>query len=153
MKKAISLLLILSLALTIAACGMKEEKKSIDVSALYESYRQYLPEMFRPDESTMLSFLGIRVENCAQYQIAICSEGMRADEVWLIEAKDQASLESLRKLAQTRIEAKLDETKSYVPDQYVVVEKAELLTNGLYLALLISPDVDTLKAEFEAALR
>ena len=78
---------------------------------------------------------------------------MRSDEVWLIEAKDDASLESLRQLAQTRIEAKLDETVSYAPDQYAVVEKAELLTNGRYLALLISPDVDALKAGFEAAFQ
>ena len=76
---------------------------------------------------------------------------MRSDEVWLIEAKDEAALETLRQLAQTRIESKLEETVSYAPDQYVVVEKAQILTNGLYLALLISPDVDALKAGFEAA--
>ena len=49
--------------------------------------------------------------------------------------------------------SKLDETETYVPDQYLIVQKAEVLTNGLYLALLISPDVDTLKAEFEAAFQ
>lgn len=153
MKKAISLLLILSLVLSIAACGGKEEAVSIDVNALYESYSQYMPEMFYPDEDTMLNFLGINAEDCVQYKVAVCSEGMRADEVWLIEAKDEAALENLRQLAQTRIEAKLDETISYVPDQYVIVEKAELLTSGLYLALLISPDVEALKAGFEAAFQ
>lgn len=154
MKKVISLLLILSMALSMAACGGKKEAaKSIDVNALYESYSQYLPEMFYPDEDTMLNFLGVKAEDCAQYKIAICAEGLRADEVWLIEAKDEASLETLRQLAQTRIEAKLEETVSYVPDQYVIVEKAELVTNGRYLALLISPDVEALKAGFEAAFQ
>lgn len=154
MKKVISLLLVLSIMLSMAACGSKKEEAiSVDVNSLYESYSQYMPEMFYPDEATLLNFLGIRVEDCAQYKVAVCAEGMRADEVWLIEAKDEASLESLRQLAQTRIEAKLDETVSYAPDQYVVVEKAELLTNGLYLALLISPDVDSLKAGFEAAFQ
>ena len=152
MKKGITLLLALAMVLTLAACGgQKEEAKTVDVNALYESYSQYLPEMFYPDEDTMLNFLGISVEDCAQYQVAICAEGMRADEVWLIEAKDDAALENLRQLAQTRIEAKLDETISYVPDQYVIVEKAELLVQGRYLALLISPDVDAMKASFEAA--
>lgn len=152
MKKGITLLLALAMVLTLAACGgQKEEAKTVDVKALYESYSQYLPEMFYPDEDTMLNFLGISVGDCAQYQVAICAEGMRADEVWLIEAKDDAALENLRQLAQTRIEAKLDETISYVPDQYVIVEKAELLVNGRYLALLISPDVDAMKASFEAA--
>lgn len=154
MKKALSLLLALSLVLSMAACGDKaEETVSMDVNALYESYSQYMPDMFYPDDDTMLNFLGISAEDCAQYKVAICAEGMRTDEVWLIEAKDEASLETLRQLAQTRIESKLDETVTYAPDQYVIVEKAELLVNGLYLALLISPDVDALKAGFEAAFQ
>ena len=154
MKKVISLILVFALALSLAACGSKkEEAVALDIDALFESYSQYMPDMFYPDEATMLNFLGINAEDCTQYKIAICAEGMRSDEVWLIEAKDEAALETLRQLAQTRIESKLDETVSYAPDQYVVVEKAEILSNGLYLALLISPDVDALKAGFEAAFQ
>lgn len=154
MKKLLSLILALALAVSLASCGGKaEEAVSLDVNALYESYGQYMPDMFFPDEDTMMNFLGINVADCVQYKVAICAEGMRADEVWLMEAKDAAALENLQQLAQTRIEAKLDETVSYAPDQYVVVEKAVVLTQGNYLALLISPDVDALKAEFEAVFQ
>ena len=154
MKKLISLMLVFALVLSMAACGGKaEESVSVDVTALYESYSQYMPDMFYPDVDTMMNFLGISTEDCAQYMVAICAEGMRSDEVWLIEAKDEAALENLRQLAQTRIESKLEETVTYAPDQYVVVEKAELLVNGLYLALLISPNVNELKAGFEAAFQ
>ena len=154
MKKVLTLILALSLVLSLAACGGKaEEAVSIDVNAVYESYSQYMPDMFYPDTDTLMNFLGISVEDCTQYKIAICADGLRADEVWLIEAKDEASLETLRQLAQSRIEAKLEETVTYAPDQYVVVEKAVLLVNGRYLALLISPDVDALKAGFEAAFQ
>ena len=154
MKKVISLILAIALVLSLAACGGKQEKTvTLDVAALFESYSQYLPDMFYPDEATMLNFLGINVEDCASYMVAICAEGMRSDEIWLIEAKDEAALETLRQLAQTRIESKLEETVSYAPDQYVVVEKAQILTNGLYLALMISPEVDALKAGFEAAFQ
>lgn len=152
MKKTITLLLALTLLLGLAGCGGKaEEPKHLDVKALYESYTQYLPEMFEPDEATMLDFLGIAVEDCVQYQVAICAEGMRSDEIWLIEAKDEAALERLHQLAENRIQAKLEEAESYVPDQYAIIEKAELLTNGRYLALLVSPEVDDLKAGFLAA--
>ena len=151
MKKTISLLLALVLVLSMAACGGKAPKAApVDLDALYESYSQYLPDMFTPDEDTMLNFLGIQAADCARYKVAICAEGMRADEVWLIEAKDEAALKTLKELAQNRINAKLDETETYVPDQYVIVQKAQVLTNGLYLALLISPDVDAMKAGFEA---
>ena len=123
------------------------------MAALYESYQQYLPEMFFPDEQTLLNFLGIQAEDCVQYKVAICAEGLRADEVWLIEAKDDAAMENLTKLADARIQSKLDETESYAPDQYLIVQKAQVLTNGRYLALIISPDVDTMKAGFEAAFK
>lgn len=154
MKKGISLLLVLSLLLSLAACGEKaEETVTLDIDALYESYGQYLPEMFFPDEATMLNFLGIDVADCASYKVAICAEGLRADEVWLIEAKDEAAMERLYQLAETRIVSKLDETETYAPDQYLIVQEAVILTNGRYLALLISPDVASMQAGFEAAFQ
>lgn len=154
MKKIIAMLLIAALLLSVSACGAKEEPAvSVDLNALYESYGAYMPDMFQPDADTMMNFLGIDTADCAQAVVYVCADGMRTDEVWLIEAKDQAALEKLQKLAETRIQAKADETVSYAPDQYAVVEKAQLLTNGLYLALLVSPEVDSLKAGFEAAFQ
>ena len=154
MKKLIAALLVLSLMLSAAGCGAKtEEPVSVDLNAMYESFGPYLPEMYYMDEATMLNFLGIDVADCAQYKVALCAEGMEADEIWLIEAKDDTALEKLQQRAQTRIEAKLGEAAYYVPDQYAVIEKAELVVIGRYIALLVSPDVDTLKATFEAAFQ
>ena len=100
-----------------------------------------------------MNFLGISVDDCVRYKVAICAEGLRADEVWLIEAKDDAALKKLEELAQVRIQSKLDETETYAPDQYLIVQKAEVLTNGRYLAFFISPDVESMKAGFEAAFQ
>ncbi len=154
MKKSICVIIALCLVLSLAACGNQSQKTvSVDTAALYESLEQHLPEMFYPDEDTMLNFLGIRAEDCVQYQVAICAEGLRADEVWLIEAKDAAALETLNGLAQSRIQAKLEETETYAPDQFLIVQQAEVWTNGNYLVLLISPEVATLKASVEAAFQ
>lgn len=153
MKKLFVLILSAALLLSFAACGAKEEAAPVDLNALYESYAPNLPDMFQPDADTMMNFLGIDTADCAQHVVAICGDGMRADEVWLIEAKDEAALERLKELAQTRIVAKEDETISYAPDQYAIVQKAELITSGKYLALLISPDVDALKAGFEEVIQ
>ena len=152
MKRVIYTIMALCLVLTLAACG-SEKQANVDVAALFESNQQYLPEMFYPDDDTLLSFLGIHAEDCAQHKIALCAEGLRADEIWLIEAKDDAALENLTQLANVRIQSKLDETESYAPDQYLVVQKAQVLTHGRYLALFISPDVDAMKAGFEAAFQ
>ena len=151
MKKITALILAAVLLLSLTACGGKPETKKIDLNALYQGYVQYLPEMFLADEATMLNFVGVEAADCTQVIIAISGEGMRTDEVWLIEAKDEAALEKIKGLAGVRQVAKEDETVSYAPDQYAVVTESELLTNGLYLAYLVSPDVDAMKAAFEGA--
>ena len=103
MKKIIALLLVFAMLLTVSACG--STKKSLDIDALYGSLEQYLPEMFEPDEDTLLNFLGVQAADCTKYKIAICAEGLRVDEVWLIEAKDQAALERLPALAKHPVQA------------------------------------------------
>ena len=153
MKKLICVLITVCLVLSLSACGKKEETASLDIDVLYESFQQYLPDMFFPDEATLMNFLGISVDDCVRYKVAICAEGLRADEVWLIEAKDDAALKKLEELAQVRIQSKLVETETYAPDQYLIVQKAEVLTNGRYLAFFISPDVESMKAGFEAAFQ
>ena len=150
MKKLIVLILAAALVLSMAACG-GTEAKSVDLQQIYSTYESTLPAMVVLDEGTMMNFLGISAEDCTQVVAAICADGLRADEVWLIEAKDTAALEKLTNLANTRLAAKMDETISYNPEQYLVCEQGVVLTEGLYLAFLVSPDVDTFKASFEAA--
>jgi len=153
MKKILALILAAALTLSMAACGGSQEPaaKSIDLNAIYTEYENTLPEMMVLDDTTMLNFLGLQAADCKQVIAAVCANGLRTDEVWLVEAVDAAAFERITTLAETRLAAKADETVSYSPDQYAVVEKAVILTNGLYLAFLVSPDVDTLKTTFEAA--
>ena len=153
MRKMFCLVLAVLLALSMTACGGKETAKSADLKALYETMVPTLPQMLQLDDTTAMNFLGIDAADCTQMAVAICGEGLRADEVWLIEAKDEDAFARIKALAENRLKAKADETVSYNPEQYAVVEKAQLLTEGNYLFLLVSPDVDTLKAAVEAALQ
>jgi Flp pilus assembly protein TadD len=151
MKKTIAIVLALVLALSMTACGGSAEPKKADLAALYETMTATLPMMLPMDETTMMNFLGIDAADCVQAAVAICAEGLRADEVWLIEARDADALSRIQTLAENRLKAKADETVSYNPEQYAVVEKGQLFTEGNYLFLLVSPDVDTLKAAVDAA--
>ena len=155
MKKIISIILAAALLLSLAACGGEKApaKEPVDLTALYESFGPSLPEMWGLDEDMLLNMFGIQAVDCNQVITAIVSTGLAADEVWLIEAKDEAALEKLQALAEARIQAKDEETVSYNPEQNAVVRNAQVFTEGNYLFLLVSPDVDALKAQVEAALQ
>ena len=152
MKKMIALLLICALVLSLAACGGKtEEPKNVDLKALYASLEGQLPQMLVLDGDLLTNFLGINASDYPQVIAAICAEGLRVDEVWLVETSGEDSMAVAKTLAENRLKARAEETVSYNPEQYAIVEKAELFTMGNYLILLVSPDVENLKAQVEAA--
>lgn len=155
MKKLIRVLLsAVLLAGMLSGCGAeKKEEKNVELTAVYAAMQQTLPEMMTLDAENMLNLLGIQAEDCTQAIAAVCAVGLQADEVWLLQAKDAQALERLKTLAESRMAAKLDETESYLPDQYVIVKKGVTLTDGNYLAFLISPDVETLQTVFQDAMK
>lgn len=151
MKRLMAIVLAAVLLLGLAACG--GGGKNADLSGVYESMEATLPDMILADETLMLNMFGIKAEDCEQVVVAFCGDGLKADEVWLIEAKDTDALERIQGLAENRVKAKAAETEFYLPDQYAVVQEGEIITQGNYLALLVSPDVDTLKGLFEKAVK
>lgn len=152
MKRVIALLLA-ALTLCLAGCGSKDSGSDVqmDVQAVYDSMVPVMPEMLAMDEMMMLNFCGIEAEMCAQAVVSVCFDGLRADEVWLIEAKDADALKQLQALAQSRLERKGEESITYSPEQYEVVQKAQVITAGNYLAVLVSPDVEQLADIFNQA--
>lgn len=164
MRRLIAMMLAASMVLCLCGCKSdapaqtqppvetEEKKEPADMQALYETLAARMPEMILMDETTMLNFCGIQAGDCVQVVAAICADGLITDEVWLIEAKDTEALERLKSLAETRLQMKGEESITYSPEQYAVVQKARILTEGLYMALIVSPDVDELAELVLAAI-
>ena len=91
-----------------------------------------------------LNFCGIDAADCLQSVVAICADSLRADEIWLIEAADDAALEKIQNLAQVRLNAKAEEAENYSPEQYAVIQEAQQITIGNYYVLLVSPKANAL---------
>ncbi len=155
MKKLVYIILVLALLLSLCACGQKTEQEALPVSLgyVYESFSDSLPEMLPMEGDMRLNMLGIKEEDCAQVYTYICGEGMKADEVWLIEAVDSAALERIETLAESRKTAKMDETSFYSPDQYAICEAGVIATEGLYLAFIVSPEAEAMEAAFMEAVK
>lgn len=149
-KSLITFVLVISLLL-FAFTGCSETTTTIDIEQLYDSYTQYLPEMVILEGDDMMNFYGVDETKCNAAKIAVCSDGLRSDEVWLVEAVDETAAAEIYDLANGRVEREAEETKNYAPDQYAVVEKAQVILDGNYVVLIISPDVDTMVSLFNEA--
>ena len=145
MKTLLSLLLALA-CLVMAGCGKNSSASSLpkgmDMQELYTSVTSLdtVPEMLLLDETMMLRQYGIDQSLVKQAVVAVCLNSLRADESWLLEAKDDASLEKLKTLAQNRLTAKSEESITYSPEQYAIIQQAQLLCQDGYLILLVGPD-------------
>ena len=140
----------LAFVLLLSMAGCDGGKVNMDIEAVYSDIcaTVHVPEMLLLNESLMLDYCGIRAEDVNKAIVVICADSLRTDEIWLLEAKDSASAQRLMNLAQKRLTKKGEESITYSPAQYAVVEKAQLLQEGNYIALLVSPDAEAMAKVF-----
>ena len=161
MKKIGILLAVLLMMISMTACGGSGSSAETTVPASVELNMQALceeviamenvPEMLPLDQDMQLNFCGIDAADCRQAVVMICADSLRTDEIWMIEAVDEDALARIRALAENRLTAKAEESITYSPEQYAVVQKAEIITVENYFMLLVSPDVDALAAFVRSA--
>lgn len=145
MKRIAAIFLALMCLLSLAACGketLTETPTVTDMTQMYEKIAQAvaMPEMLKLDAGMMLDYCGIRQEDVKQAVVAICADSLRTDEIWLLEAVDEDAAQRLVEMANKRLAKKGEESITYSPEQYAVVEKAQLVQIGNYIALLVSPE-------------
>lgn len=152
MKRFGCLLLVICAVFTLAACGGDEKKDAgavtMDLPAVYAKMESYLPDMAQLSEDAILNRYGIKAEYCSEALVYVSMDGLLADEIWLIKAANADSLAKLETLAQNRMQAKDDESVTYSPEQNKIVKQGKILKKGDYLALIVSPDVETLTGFF-----
>lgn len=136
--------LLLALLLLTGCGGTKTEAKTLDLEGLYTQMKDSLPEMFELDDAGRLDFLGLKSEDYTEAVTAVCADSMRADEIWLIHAKDGEALKRIEAKAQSRLSVRIEEAKAYSPEQTKILEDAVTMTQGSYFILIVSADAQKL---------
>ncbi len=150
MRKFITCVLVFSVLLSFSACGGKKTvtAENRDLAVIYAKMEETLPEMTQLSQKKMNDLYGVSEQLYQEALVYVSSDGLLADEVWLIRANDEASLNTLKAKAESRMQAKDAESEVYSPEQNSIVRFGRVITDGLYLALLVSPEVDALVKAF-----
>ena len=147
-------MLIFCTVLCCAGCGSSSGTETAasaeapDLQALYDGMTQTaeFPEMFLLSPERVAKLYGIDTAACPQAIFATVENGLRIDEIWLVEAESEESAGKIEEIALGRVEQLKRETENSLPDQYAVAEKARVLRRGNVVALLVSPEAEALAA-------
>ena len=156
MKKLMAVILTMVLLSGCAAVQAPEPlptaAEPVDVIGVYSQLEAVgLPSMLDMAADMQLNIYGIRAEDVKQSKVVVCTDGLRADEIWLIEAVDEAAAAKIKGLAESRIKQKDAESITYSPEQNVIVKKSVVETVGRYVYFICSPDVDALVSVAQTA--
>ena len=158
MKKIISIVaLITALAVMLCACGQAAKPLSDIFNEIKTTYNVTDLVEFG-DVSDLNRFYGIAAEDVKDPMGgvviggAINYSGVDMEEIVMVLATDNDAALRISEALNNRLQSKLNETKNYNPEQYVIVEKATVDTDNNYVSLFISENCDAMKADYIAAI-
>ena len=151
MKKITALLLALSLILLVGCSG--GAAKTADLAAVKTSLEgQFdLTGMMALSEDDLLDMFGIKMDDVKQYVALVAKTSTSADEILLFEAKDADAAARVREKVDNRYQAKLNEAKDYLPDEYDKIKACKVEASGNSISLIVSSDAEAMTKLYQAA--
>jgi hypothetical protein len=145
----------------LASCGTKESTNSVgiyDLQTAMLAADDSLPQMqtvnsSSEDAARLFAYLSdMDYEKVNSFFLAYCQDGKEADEIAVIELKDQADLQEAQDSVQDHVDGRIKLYSTYGPDQAQRAEKALIFQEGNYVVLIISDQQDKVKEAFEAQI-
>lgn len=96
---------------------------------------------------------GIKAADVAQSAGFITVTGAFPEEAVMIQAKDDAAKSRIVKLLQARLDDVKNQSESYDPDSYALVQKCKVITSGDYVALFLAAGHTQMESAFESAVK
>lgn len=126
------------------------EKPLADIYTEIEETAE-LPKMVVLNDNYIANYFGIDLETLDEYVFTNAEEVIYADTVIMMKAKPGTDKETLKEALDTMITHKKAELENYLPEQFKIVEKAEIQVKGDYVYLVISEksaDIEAVIAQY-----
>ena len=141
-------LLFIALILTLSACtAAKKAGTAEDIYAAMEKAGLLSP-MIPMTGDELYDLTGIHPDLWDDGSLHQAADGLIADEILILHARDEAGANEIEKYLRARLESKAEEAKGYSPEQYAVIQKGVILRGGQDLCLIVSPQAEKLRAVY-----
>ena len=152
MKKLLSITVaVIALILALSACSSAAKPLS-DVFAAIKSEVGISEMVEFASVDDLDRFYGIDAADVTEFAGGINNSGVNQEEIVLIKASDKDAAARVETALTNRYNSKLNETKSYNPEQYAVLESCGVEVNGLYVSMILSANASAMKEIYHQAI-
>ncbi len=105
------------------------------------------------DSAIWIEKLGLNKEEIANGRVIAAMMNVNADEIIVLEAKEEKQVESLKAALERELNNQDQTWKQYLPDQYEKVKNNSIKTNGKYLLYVTYTDPDEIEKIFNSRFK
>lgn len=129
-----------------------ENVKSLtDIYAqIQENVALYSPIEF--DDEFLMNYYGIDASLLEEYVFSMSEDATSAETIVLMKAKETGDVEALKNALQVVVDEKRNEMENYLPEQFAIVDKAQVEAKDNYIWLVISENEDKIEKIIEDGL-
>lgn len=109
-------------------------------------------DMLEIGESELTSLYGIDISQVKQYAGSITMVSTSSDEIIMLEATDSDAAAAIKEKVDSRYEAKLNEMRDYLPEEFDKISDCSVYSSGNFVAMFISDNSAQMTEIFKAAL-
>lgn len=127
------------------------EAETLSIAEVYEKIGAEVslqsPECM--DDDFISNYYGLDTALLEEYVFSISSDAAQAETVIIAKVKDVSDTEAVAESLQSVMEDKKAEMENYIPEQFAIVEKSEVVIEDNYVWLVISENKDSITSVIE----
>ena len=127
----------------------KEEKKASEIAgAMVSVIPSDMHNLEALPQELYKDIYGIDPEKFEEVSVYGTMINVKANEIIVIKVKNEADISTAKSVLEARKQQVYKTWEQYLPDQFEMVKQGVIKTNGKYAALIITPEVSKVEAEF-----
>mgnify|MGYP001068741256 CR=1 FL=1 len=97
------------------------------------------------NDNYIANYYGIDLSLLEDYLFASAEDVIYADMIVLMKVKEESSAQTMKDSLDTMVTQKKLELENYLPEQFQIVEKSEVVVTGSYVYLVISEKAEEIQ--------
>lgn len=129
----------------------EDEKEVLSIAEVYEKIGEEVtlqsPECM--DDDFISNYYFVDTTLLEEYVFSMSADAAQAEMVIIVKVKDADHVEGIAESLQGVMEDKKAEMENYIPEQFAIVEKSEVVVKDNYVWLVISENEDSITSIIE----